>query len=60
MRLSGAIHRVNVVFKPEGEEKFSTEECVSFSTAEAAKEFAERQKKRESVLSVKIISTKEH
>lgn len=54
------MHRVSVVFKPEGDEKFSTEEQISFSSKEAAIEFRDRQTNRESVLSARYISMEAH
>lgn len=35
-KIPDCIHRVSVVFKPEGNEKFSTEEQISFSTKQEA------------------------
>lgn len=43
------IHRIYIVFHPEGDEKFTTSESVSFECKKNALEFMERQKQRASV-----------
>lgn len=49
------VHRVNIVFHPEGDEKFMTEQIISFSSEKSAREFAERQKKKSTVFSAKYV-----
>ena len=49
------IHRVLVVFLPEGDEKFTSEEMLSFSSEKTAREFAARQAKKKTVFSAKYI-----
>lgn len=58
MKLSGVIHRVNIVYKPEKEEMESQEVSLSFSTEEAARDFVKRQQKLDQVHSAKYLGVK--
>lgn len=55
-----ALHRVSVVYKPEKDETFSTEEQFGFSTYKNAREFLYWIKKNPSVTSARYISSEAH